>query len=742
MFFFNRPQHLSIMLSLIVGMAINTNGQARLDFVPNGSSVSGYSHSIVQSPFGNPCPPEEDISDSQGTFNTLPTGRIYGGAFTYIKRGVPNCKISSQGTANVLIDGDGGNVIFVRWWCHSNTQYDCHDPQCGWTATDSSSVSATVKLAIDGLPNGTPVQVTYFWKHFSSYANEPEAGNEDEAAVAGTSLNLFNQVGFGNNMSIGGSLQFAQLRTGNDPQVLNMLVGDTLQIDVSGMTHANIDPPAKPINNPREDDASSDFFGYCYIYINGPNSPVVSVTDTCDDESIYYSIDIGSDMEISDPTPDGSEILDPGDVYDATSGSLVPVMDDATLFGFDPAPNIGNPALTCSAGPLQSSQHVLNFDVDGTDRVDYSLSTNAGSYGAGLPSISMFNSECIHGPEYALVSFDEDRGINFNSAINCNVPSSFDPSDSTFARGAVNNHDEVMVVHLSQSQGTTDYTGTAMPYKNEEDLTGPLAPSPPSRFPADLNDDVDALDLVADPTICDNYYFSVDHEAQYIYQNDTLDPGAIYEFTAGGLIAKVIDPILELGLLPGVDIDAFEFTWLYDFNQQRYGLALAFSVSDSDPFSLVDYTGGLDPDFIYASFLDGISFQMVGGVSPNNIDALAFSCEPFLPYGSTFVNPNIIVGLQEPQAPNNEIVVYPNPTNGDFDIRFKLSEQSEIGVILYDLKGRVVKSANMGTKPTGSSNISMSLTGLSQGLYFLESRISSELTGEIFRLRQKVLLSK
>lgn len=731
---------LTICAALPMVWVVNAHAQARMDFVTGASSVTAYSHSRVLSPVTDPpCPPIEDLTDSQNSFWTLPTGRIYGGAFTYLKRGVPDCKISAQGTANVLVDGHGTNVVYARWWCHSNTQYDCHDPDCGWSATDSSSFNSTMKLALDGLPPGTPVQVTYLWKHFSSFANEPEAGGEDEAAVAGSSLDLFGQIGFGAGMDIGGVAKFAQKRTGADAVTLNMQIGDTLEINVAGMTHANIDPPAKPLPNPREDDASSDFFGYCLIYINGPNSPVVSAIDTCSDESILYSVDIGSDMEFSDPTPDGTEMLDPGDVYDAASASPIPFLDDLTIFGSDPDPSAVNPAGTCFPGPLQSSQHVLNFDVDGIDRIDYDLFNQAGTYGPGLPSIDQFVSSCIHQPLYAMVSFDEDRGINFNSAVNCNVPSAFDPSDSTFVRGTVDNHDEVMVTQLYPAGSIANYTGVAMPYKNEEAFSVLLAPASPTRYPADLNDDVDALDLVSDLASCGMHYFTVDHEAQYTYGPDTLDPGAVYQVTAPGSIEMVIDPTLHLGILPGVDLDAIEFTWLYDFANLRYGLALAFSVSDSDPFSLTDYTGGLDPDFIYASFLDGSHFQMVGGLAPSNIDALAFSCEAAIAQGSQYVNPSILVGGLATTDPSAlALTAFPNPSNGSFDLQFDSPAAQLADLRLFGTNGQLVWSRSSISLSKGGQRIHVPVQHLESGVYLVELEMK-DADGGVVRTRVSLM---
>ena len=114
-------------------------------------------------------------------------------------------------------------------------------------------------------------------------------------------------------------------------------------------------------------------------------------------DNYVFSLDIGSDTEISDPFAGAGELADPGDVYQSSSvaGSLAgaPFLDDLNLFGgVDPAPQqgvvasavpVGNPAAlylaTAGAGTL-----ILNdFDtVDETNLPRQPLFT-AADIGAG-----------------------------------------------------------------------------------------------------------------------------------------------------------------------------------------------------------------------------------------------------------------------------------------------------------------------------------------------------------------------
>jgi hypothetical protein len=56
-----------------------------------------------------------------------------------------------------------------------------------------------------------------------------------------------------------------------------------------------------------------------------------------------FSLDIGSDIELSDPNTNGNEAADPGDVYWWQSAPIIPpgrdgFKDDLSIFGMDPTP--------------------------------------------------------------------------------------------------------------------------------------------------------------------------------------------------------------------------------------------------------------------------------------------------------------------------------------------------------------------------------------------------------------------
>lgn len=162
---------------------------------------------------------------------------------------------------------------------------------------------------------------------------------------------------------------------------------------------------------------------------------------------------------------------------------------------------------------------------------------------------------------------------------------------------------------------------------SETEVHPDLAPDPGTE---DDDDDVDALDMLHTTPGCETFWFSADHEARAI-----LHPGIIYASSPGGGPIPVIRPNVHLGI-PGdgenayVDIDAFEWVFLPDMSDPTIQyLAVLFSVDDDDPTTLLDESGGLNPNQIYASFLNGTHFKLFYPTDnlDDDIDAIANWCE-------------------------------------------------------------------------------------------------------------------
>jgi len=336
--------------------------------------------------------------------------------------------------------------------------------------------------------------------------------------------------------------------------------------------------------------------------------------------TFYYSVDIGSDLEYSDPyawmvpPQSNNEYLDPAKIYtsDPTGGNQAQeVKTDLLIFVQAPLPEPGSPV---PVAPNDNHTPQLYFDIDGEDQ----LGTIPADYvpGEGItgpvqvspdPGVGLF-----YNPAQIYYSLDDDGPPAWWSPAPSDVPVIVAPDRGTFT-----GQDEIL-----GTTGSWRLWSVGNSFVDEKGLT--LGPNPPGR---NNDDDVDALDT----RLYRYWYWTCDHEAHM-----GLDPGVIYvtDTGAAGANANVyITPAL-LGINPGTDIDAFEFcvTDDPDLVQQHFGLpagtylAVVFSVDQDDPTTQTVESGGLFPGAIYISLLTGLS-----GIGPvalitidDDVDALAF----------------------------------------------------------------------------------------------------------------------
>jgi hypothetical protein len=217
------------------------------------------------------------------------------------------------------------------------------------------------------------------------------------------------------------------------------------------------------------------------------------------------------------------------------------------------------------------------------------------------------------------------------------------PSPAGFSSyGETATRDEVVQMTTIPAAGVYGIASVT-PYLDEIGVHVDLGPNPDGA--ESLDDDVDSLDVVPTETTgssdnevsgasvaCPYWYFSADHEATGIYAGAPLDPGDIYLVTAGGPV-RVIDNQVHLGLAAGTDIDAFEFAFK-NTTGGASALALLFSVSDDDPLTAGDESGGLNPAMVYFSFLRGGHAELFDANAPeltDDIDALASWSEALEP---------------------------------------------------------------------------------------------------------------
>ncbi len=348
---------------------------------------------------------------------------------------------------------------------------------------------------------------------------------------------------------------------------------------------------------------------------------------TCDDVVcpepgdylIEFSLDIGSDTELSDPQRDGDEGFDPGDVY---WWQGAPVMfpgrdgfkNDAVIFGTDPWPTPPD-ATYATAAPVgfgTVQDYAEWFDLDGHDQIDIELVGMIPPEEPLIEPIPPFASMCVYDPYYLMISFDDDRSPGY---VVGDVPVGVPSPAGVSSYGSTLGRDETIAVDLAPVMLPPFPITTVTPFADEITVHQSLMPNPDTGD--EINDnDVDSLDIVDSAGACPFWYFSPDHEAFL-----GLDPGGIYLVTGAGVPVQVVDEI-HLGLSEDTDIDAFEFAWLPDPQSGMVYFGVLFSVDEDDPLTVgVDESGGLPADMLFGSVLTGYFFEMSPSLG-DDIDAV------------------------------------------------------------------------------------------------------------------------
>jgi hypothetical protein len=341
---------------------------------------------------------------------------------------------------------------------------------------------------------------------------------------------------------------------------------------------------------------------------------------------VLFSLDIGSDSELSDPQMNGNELFDPGDMYPRVGIPIplpVPWKNDSLLFGSDPDPKPYSPINPAPVGSGLSIADVrsLYFDLDGSDLISTSL--QGIQFGPGFPSIPFFSDSCVFEAEYLYLSYNDDKPELYTSVTPPSAPVTSSSPRMNAIWSDTGKKNEVVEFDFDPVPGSLPYFRDEI--FSEALLHGNLAPNPAGNNNAD--DDGDALDIIpmsGNYTPCTQWYFSADHEASYIGNAGLpfLDPGAIYQATPAGPVQVVT--IFHTGLLFGTDMNDFEFAWVWDTLPvpPRFGLAILFTVDEDDPMTVENESGGLNPLTIYYSFLNGTSQPFTPYQLDDNVDGL------------------------------------------------------------------------------------------------------------------------
>lgn len=615
------------------------------------------------------------------------------------KYSIPQSVTSAQAFSYAKINGDISSTLSLAWNLEARTYTNSLD---GYFASATNETSFNVNFQVQGIPDGTPVTVYYKYSIFGAGLTEHEDVGEDPVLVINSfSLNGNDETGTDFNFNDPPGLSGWNNRVDVTGQI-NTTAGTPISINVSADLSALIDGPGKPYGwNATQDQSVGTFWGEIEFRLSGPYIP--GSGNVLSNGQMLFSLDIGSDAELSDPTLENDEVFDPGDAY-AMGGPLLPLggtdglIDDTFWFVSDPNPNTPDGPPASTGAPTGSNFNPLTvqtqyFDMDGLDNLDTDFRTLI--YGPGNASIAPFPDACIHDTRFVFLSFDDDDSLHYVSPpLAESVPvNSLSPLGASIF-GTTGGKDEVIEVDFSATVPAIQLF--SFPIYDESMVHPNMIPNPDAAN--QLDDDVDALDFTPSPTACPYIYFSVDHEATYIDPNigNPLDPGSVYMALSGGVL-EIVNPVTHLGLLPGVDVDAFEFVWLYDVGPNRMGLALLFSVDDNDPLTPADESGTLDPATLYYSFLNGWSAPFCLTPMADDVDGISTwtnSLNGTSSGGTT--------GYLNAVPQTAALTVYPNPFQSATEISYFINQTSRVVIEIFDATGAKVSEPVNGLKPAGS----------------------------------------
>jgi len=82
------------------------------------------------------------------------------------------------------------------------------------------------------------------------------------------------------------------------------------------------------------------------------------------------------------------------------------------------------------------------------------------------------------------------------------------------------------------------------------------------------------------------------------------------------------------------------------------------------------------------------------------------------------------VSIQETPTVSGVIMIYPNPTIGNFTLSYVSNENAETTINLYNIVGQVVLSKSV-SQVKGLNTVNFDISSFSQGIYMLELTLTS-----------------
>lgn len=122
------------------------------------------------------------------------------------------------------------------------------------------------------------------------------------------------------------------------------------------------------------------------------------------------------------------------------------------------------------------------------------------------------------------------------------------------------------------------------------------------------------------------------------------------------------------------------------------------------------------------------TYYVQGGIFPTyNVinDWYPYSPDELSLTYSLYVQSNTDVGIEENL--NEDLTLYPNPTENIVNLQFEISQDSEVRIEIYNAQGEMVVNSDLGSFEKGQVNISLGTTNLAVGIYLCKLTVGNNI---------------